>query len=234
MSVNRRLKATEALEQSLGHVFADRTLLEQALTHASAVAGSRNPADNERLEFLGDRVLGLVIAEVLAERHPGASAGELSKRLPGLVSGEACAEVARSVGVGEALRLPPGETKRGARGQRAILADACEAIIAALYFELGLPGAAAIVRRLWARLLDAPHDPAEANPKSALQEWAAARGLPPPIYREVARSGPPHQPQFTLEVGIEHVGAEVATGGSVREAEKVAALALLRRVRGGA
>jgi ribonuclease-3 len=229
--MNKRAQAAVDVQARLGHVFADQALLERALTHASAVSGSRKPADNERLEFLGDRVLGLVIAQALGERDPEAGAGDLSKRLHGLVSGEACATVARDIGLGEALRLPPGEAKRGARDQRAILADACEAVIAALYLELGLEKAAAIVRGLWASLLDAPHDPAAANPKSELQEWAAAHGRPAPAYRVVARDGPPHQPKFTLEVSIGGEATEIASGGSLRAAEKTAALALLRRVR---
>ena len=180
--MNKRAQAVIDVQSRLGHVFADQALLERALTHASAVQGSRKPADNERLEFLGDRVLGLVIAEALGERDPEAGAGDLSKRLHGLVSGEACAMVARDIGLGEALRLPPGETRRGARELTSILGDACEALIAALYLELGLTKAAEIVLDLWAPILAAPHDPAAANPKSELQEWAAARGCRrPPI-----------------------------------------------------
>ena len=172
-----------------------------------------------------------MIAQALSEHDPGAGAGDLSKRLHGLVSGEACAEVAREIGLGEALRLPPGEAKRGARDQRAILADACEAVIAALYLEIGLEKTAAIVLGLWAPLLDAPHDPATANPKSELQEWAAAHGRPAPVYRVLTRAGPAHRPEFTLEVSLGDDQAEIASGGSLRAAEKIAALALLRRVR---
>lgn len=229
--MNKRAQAVIDLQSRLGHVFADQALLERALTHASAVSGSRKPADNERLEFLGDRVLGLVIAEALGERDPEAGAGDLSKRLHGLVSGEACARVARDIGLGEALRLPPGEAKRGARDQRAILADACEAIIAALYLELGLTKASAIVLDLWTPMLAAPHDPAAANPKSELQEWAAAHGHAAPVYRVLARAGPAHMPQFTLEVSLGGDQTEIASGGSLRAAEKTAALALLRRVK---
>ncbi|HEY1448057.1 MAG TPA: ribonuclease III [Caulobacteraceae bacterium] len=229
--MNRRAQAIGQLEFRLGHVFADQALLERALTHASAGGGARKLADNERLEFLGDRVLGLVIAEALCEREPSANAGDLSKRLHGLVSGEACTNVARDIGLGEALRLPHGETRRGARDQGAILADACEAVIAALYLELGLEGVRRILLNLWRPLLDAPHDPATANPKSELQEWAAANGKPAPIYRVLARSGPDHQPVFTLEVSVEDEAPEIGLGGSVRVAEKAAALALLQRVR---
>jgi ribonuclease-3 len=172
-----------------------------------------------------------VIAQALCEREPSATAGDLSKRLHGLVSGEACATVAREIGLGAALRLPHGEARRGARDQGAILADACEAIIAALYLELGLEGARRVLLEMWAPLLDAPHDPATANPKSELQEWAAANGKAAPAYRVLSRSGPDHQPSFTLEASVEGETPEIGQGGSVRVAEKAAALALLQRVR---
>jgi ribonuclease-3 len=232
--MNRRLTAIADLETRLGHVFADRDLLEQALTHASVRAGggARGLSDNERLEFLGDRVLGLVIADHLVALDPAAGAGDLTKRFHGLVSGEACARVARSLGLGEALRLPGGESRRGARDHETIVADACEAIIAALYLELGLPGAAAIVLTLWGPLLAEPHDPAAANPKSELQEWAAAQGKAAPVYRVLARAGPDHAPTFTLEVSIDGADPVIAQAGSVRAAEKAAALGLLRRARG--
>ncbi|HEV7157352.1 MAG TPA: ribonuclease III [Caulobacteraceae bacterium] len=229
--MNRREQAKSALEARLGHVFADRGLLEQALTHASVGAGAAKPADNERLEFLGDRVLGLVIAEALSELEPGASVGSLSKRLHTLVSGETCAAVAGKLGVGAALRLPHGETKRGARAQPAILADACEALIAAVYLEAGFEAARRAVLHLWAPLIAARHDPAEVDPKSALQEWAAAKKFPAPAYRLLSRTGPDHQPEFTLEARVGEITPEVACAGSVRAAEKAAALALLRRVR---
>jgi ribonuclease-3 len=139
--------------------------------------------------------------------------------------------VARDLGLGEALRLPPGETRRGAREQDAILGDACEALIAALYLELGLDGATSYVRRLWAPQLERPLDRAAANPKSELQEWAAARGLPVPVYRQLARAGPDHAPAFTMEACVAGKAPERAEAGSRRAAEKAAALALLRRVR---
>ena len=220
-----------AMQASLGHVFEDQALLEMALTHASASTGPRKPADNERLEFLGDRVLALIIAQELGERDAEASVGDLTKRLHGLVSGEACAKVARSIGLGEAVRLPAGETKRGAREQARILGDSCEAIIAALYLELGLEGARPIVLALWSTLLSEPHDRALADPKTELQEWAAAHGRAAPVYRMISRSGPDHQPLFTVEVRVDGDAGETAAGGSLRAAEKAAALALIRRVR---
>jgi ribonuclease-3 len=231
-AVNRRRVAIEALESTLGHRFADRDLLERALTHASASHGARKAPDNERLEFLGDRVLGLVMAHHLTLRDQDATAGMLSKRLAGLVSRQACARAARLVGLGEALRLQGGETKRGARDHETILADACEAMIAALYLELGLERASEIVLTLWRPLLDEPVDPFEADPKSALQEWAAATGAPPPIYTVVSRIGPDHQPSFTVEVGVGGDIAATGVGGSLQSAQKAAALTLLTRQRG--
>jgi ribonuclease-3 len=229
--MNRRAAAVLDMQARLGHRFADQALLERALTHASAVSGARRPADNERLEFLGDRVLGLVVAEALSEREAEASVHELSTRLHGLVSGEACARVGRAIGLGEAVRLPAGETRRGARRQARILGDACEAVIAALYLEIGLEAARPIVLALWAPLLAEPHDRAVSDPKTELQEWAAAAGRGVPVYRMIESSGPAHLPTFTVELVVAGESPERASGGALRAAEKAAALALLRRVR---
>ena len=230
--VNRRGVAIDALQARLGHRFSDRDLLERALTHASASQGARKAPDNERLEFLGDRVLGLIIAHHLMLHDGEATAGTLTKRMAGLVSGRACARAARSIGLGEALRLQGGETKRGARDNETILADACEALIAALYLEVGLERTSEVVLAFWRPLLDEQVDPAEANPKSALQEWAAANGAPQPAYRVVTRSGPDHQPSFTVEVGVGDALSAVGEGGSLQSAQKAAALKLLIRQRG--
>ena len=228
--MDRRAAAVADLEQRLGHVFRDRALLEQALTHASV---GKSAPDNERLEFLGDRVLALVICEALLARDEEADAGQLSKRLHVLVSREACAEVARSLGVGQALRLPGGETRRGAREQTRILADACEAVIAALYLEAGRETARARVIALWAPLIEAPHDERAANPKSRLQEWAAAAGRAGPHYRLVSRHGPDHAPVFTIEVEVAGAPAARASARSRQAAEKAAALALLTELEAG-
>lgn len=229
--MNRRVAAISALEERLNYVFTDRTLLERALTHASAGDGTGKLPDNDRLEFLGDRVLGLIIAERLMGDSETADPGDLSKRFHGLVSGQACARVARALGLGEALRLQGGESRRGARDHDTIIADGCEALIAALYIERGLTETARLVLDLWAPLLDEPVDLAAANPKSELQEWAAALGKSAPVYRLLAREGPDHQPAFTIEVTIDDAAPMTAVGGSVRVAEKAAALALLRRDR---
>lgn len=229
--MDKRALAVAEMERRLGHVFADRKLIERALTHASVGQGARKAPDNERLEFLGDRVLALVIAGELMARDPDADSGVLSKRLHVLVSGQSCAQAARTLGLGAALRLPGGETRRGARDQDTILADACEAVIAALYIEAGLARAGEIVLRLWEPLLALPVDEAVANPKSELQEWAAAKGLGAPSYRVVSRVGPDHQPQFTIEVTVSGIAPASAIGGSRQAGEKAAALALLLRER---
>ncbi|HEY2706652.1 MAG TPA: ribonuclease III [Caulobacteraceae bacterium] len=224
--MDKRAVAIADLEERLRYTFSDRALLEQALTHASVGKGA---PDNERLEFLGDRVLALVMAETLLGRDPAADAGPLSKRLHVLVSRDACAEVGRALGIGPALRLPGGETKRGARDQARFLADACEAVIGALYLDAGLEIARERVLAAWADQLDSPHDERTANPKSRLQEWAAAAGRGAPTYRLVSRSGPDHEPVFTVEVAIAGTGPASASAGSRQAAEKAAALALLER-----
>jgi ribonuclease-3 len=224
--MDKRAAAVADLEGRLGHVFADRPLLERALTHSSV---GRSAPDNERLEFLGDRVLALVMAEALLGRDPEADAGQLSKRLHVLVSRDTCAEIGRALGVGPALRLPGGETRRGARDQTRFLADACEALIGAAYLDAGLERARELVLRHWAELLNAPHDEREANPKSRLQEWAAAAGMGAPAYRQVSRAGPDHAPAFTVEVEVAGAAPARASAGSRQAAEKAAALALLRR-----
>jgi ribonuclease-3 len=230
--MNPRTEAVARLEARLGHAFDDRELLDRALTHASARGPRRK--DNERLEFLGDRVLGLIIASALVGADSEAEVGDLTRRLHGLANGEACARVAQSIGLGEALRLPSGETRRGARELTSILGDACEALIAALYLELGLERTAEIVLDLWSPLMAAPHDPDEIDPKTQLQEWAAAHGRPAPAYRVLERAGPAHAPKFTLEVAVAGETPQSATAGQVRSAEKAAALALLKRLRGAA
>jgi len=225
--MNRRVAAIDALQQRLNHDFADKALLERALTHASASGGGVRIADNERLEFLGDRVLGLVIAEALMGRDPDADAGALAKRFATLVSREACARVARAMGLGEALRLAGGETRRGARDHETIIADACEAVIAALYLELGYAGAAQRVLNLWGPLLEETVDLTAINPKSALQEWAAAQGRAPPVYRLISRTGPDHQPTFQVAVTLGDGASAQGEGGSLQAAQKAAALSLL-------
>lgn len=227
--MNARAQAVAELESRLGHAFSDRELLERALTHSSVGEGARSVRDNERLEFLGDRVLGLIVAERLAETLPDAREGELSRRLHVLVSRDACAAVARRLGVGPALRLAPGESKSGGRDNATILGDACEAIIAAVYLDAGYATVRRLVRDWWEPELHRLSAPREHDPKSALQEWAQGRGRPLPAYAVVERTGPDHAPAFVVEVRVEGVSPAVAKGRSRQEAEKAAAAIMLKR-----
>jgi ribonuclease III len=200
-------------------------LIETALTHPSAASPAR--PDYQRLEFLGDRVLNLLIAEALAARFPDEDEGRLAPRLNALVRKETCAEVAAEVGLGEHLRMERSEARAGGRRRMTILGDAMEAVIAAVYLDGGLDAARETVLRFWTPRIAAQGATAPAEPKSALQEWAAARGMPPPDYAEVARSGPPHALRFTIEARLSDGRSARAEAGSKREAEKAAAATLL-------
>ena len=213
-----------ALTRLLGHQFRDPGLLEQALTHPSAATGTR--PDNQRLEFLGDRVLGLCIAEALLEAFPDAAEGELAPRFNALVRRETLAEIAVDIDLGAHLRLGRSESISGGRRKAAILADATEAVIAALYLDGGIQAARAFIAAHWRdRLRGLSSAPTDA--KTRAQEWAQARGLAPPAYRLLAQSGPDHAPEFTVEATLET--GETATGraGSKKMAEQEAATALL-------
>lgn len=230
---NLRAEAVAALETRLGHRFKDKALLERALTHASvgegAPVGIHGPRDNERLEFLGDRVLGLLVAERLSAQFPTADEGQLSSSLHALVDKGACARVGEALGVGPALRLSPGETKTGGRRKAGVIADAVEAILAAVYLDGGLVAAKAVFERAWSDELSAPPSRTVTNPKSALQEWAQGLGRPLPTYRVADRTGSDHAPTFTVEVSVQDVQPLTAQGRSRQEAEKAAATALLKR-----
>ena len=231
---NVRAEAVAALRRRLGHDFADPSLLERALTHASVGEGGgqadgRRPADNERLEFLGDRVLGLLVADRLTREFPSADEGQLSARLHALVDKSACARVGERLGVGAALRLSAGETKTGGRRKAGVIADAVEAILAAVYRDGGLTAAKAMFDIAWAEEFASPPAPALTNPKSALQEWAQAQGRPLPTYRVVERTGSDHAPTFVVEATVVGFDPVKQTGRSRQEAEKAAATALLKR-----
>ena len=226
---DRRKAAIADLEHRLGHVFQDRGLLERALTHASAGDGGREIRHNERLEFLGDRVLNLLAAERLMLLHPNEREGELSKRMHGLVSRDACASVARRLGLPAALRLAGGESRQGGRDNPTILGDACEALLAAVYLDAGLERAAGVFAEAWAMELEAVHASGAPNPKSDVQEWAAARRLPQPNYTVTDRSGPDHAPTFTVELLIGDLVPATGQGRSRQDAEKAAAEAMLAR-----
>jgi ribonuclease III len=217
------------LESSVGHVFSDRSLLERALTHISALPGT--PVDGphyQRFEFLGDRVLGLAVAEMLFRAYPGASEGELSRRLAHLVRRETCAEVARGWDVSPHVILGVGERQSGLRRKEALLADVCEAILAAVYLDGGFEAARAVIEASFGPKMTEPGR-AVRDAKSALQEWAMGRGLPVPAYREVERSGPDHAPVFMIEASVEGFAPAMAEGRSKRLAEQAAATAFLER-----
>jgi ribonuclease-3 len=215
------------LEERLGHKFGDIALLARALVHASA----NNAASNERLEFLGDRVLGLVLAELLYRDNPTDSEGMLALKFNAMARGETCAAAAETAGLAEFVVLAASEAASGGRRKTAILAGVCEAVIAALYLDGGLEPARAFIARAWAEPLKSLcADMRDA--KTALQEWAQARECPqPPVYRLIRRQGPDHAPRFWVEVGVAGEPAETGEGASKREAEQAAAAALLARLR---
>ncbi|HEX9858714.1 MAG TPA: ribonuclease III [Paracoccaceae bacterium] len=211
----------------LGHEFRRPELLLRAVTHASI--SSKTRPDNQRLEFLGDRVLGLVMAEALLMADKSATEGQLAPRFNALVRKETCADVARDLGLGDVLKLGRSEMMSGGRRKEALLGDALEAVIAAVYLDGGFAAAQALVLRLWGGRIGAvQHDARDA--KTSLQEWAQARGLPPPAYVEMGREGPDHQPIFTVEVRLENGAVELARSGTKRAAEQAAAKALLARM----
>lgn len=219
-------KTRRDLEQAMGHRFKRRALLEQALTHASAREGNKAASDNERLEFLGDRVLGLVIAEVICEQFPEASEGDLARRFNRLVRRETCAAVANEIGLGPHLVMSVSEHGSGGRAKSNILADACEALLGALYLDSGFDKTRAVIRALWSDQVDGA-TAVRADPKTALQEWAQSLGPDLPLYKEVKRAGPQHAPSFTAEVRIKGRDPAVGTGPNKRQAEQAAAKAML-------
>lgn len=211
----------------IGHRFAKAELLVQAVTHASLATASR--PDNQRLEFLGDRVLGLVLAEALLAADPGASEGQLAPRFNALVRKETCAEVAREIGLGEVLKLGRSEMLSGGRRKETLLGDALEAVIAAVHLDGGFDAARGLILRLWARRIG--HVAADArDAKTSLQEWAQGRGMAVPVYVETDRSGPDHAPVFTVEVRLASGQVDVAQAATKRQAEQAAAWALLERL----
>lgn len=222
----RRLPDLARLEAKLGHVFANRALLETALTHMSAEGTRRG--SYQRLEFLGDRVLGLSIADMLFARYPEAEEGDMSRRLADLVRKETCAEVAIAWDLGSFLRLGEGEILGGARKNKAILADACESIIGAVFIDGGYAAARDLVERAFGERLIKPVRPLR-DAKTALQEWAQGRGYQTPTYSERGRSGPDHAPLFRVAARISGLPDAEAEGPSKRLAEQAAAEAFLRR-----
>lgn len=218
---------SDAIETILGHRFIRPQLLREALTHRSALQGSgRARGSNQRLEFVGDRVLGLLMAEWLAERFPREQEGDLGRRLAYLVSQPVLAAVAEGIGLGALLSVAPGEARAGVKRRATVLADALEAALGAVYYDAGLEAARGVVRRAWDAAMVAQVDPPK-DAKTTLQEWAQRHTRDLPVYRVAARSGPPHAPEFTVTVQVGGVQG-TGTAGSKRVAEQFAAADLLQ------
>jgi ribonuclease III len=227
--MSRAARIEIEVEDRIGYRFADKTLLERALTHISALSGPRSRAGSyQRLEFLGDHVLGLVISDMLFRAFPSADEGELSRRLADLVRKETCADVARAMDLGPAMRLGSSEVHAGGRLRVAILGDVCEALIGAVFIDGGYAPAADLVERFWQERMLRPVRPLR-DPKTVLQEWAQGRGMPAPCYREIDRSGPDHDPEFHVAVEVADRTPTEGVGRSKRSAEQAAAAAMLTR-----
>ena len=224
-----RVRKYKDLEKRLGYKFRDEELLTQALTHSSVRGSDKARKDNERLEFLGDRVLGLAIVEKLTAEFPKAKEGELARRYNTLVNGGMCAKVGRELGLGAFLILSGSEADSGGRDKDTILADAVEAVLGAAFHDGGYKKARTIVFSLWDKQAESKTRKIAADAKSALQEWAQGEGLSRPEYSEVSRTGPDHAPLFIAEVKIKGKGSARGEGNSKRAAEQAAAAELLQR-----
>ncbi|QPF82191.1 ribonuclease III [Bradyrhizobium genosp. L] len=235
----RRSKAVKAAEAKaaiagtegrIGYTFADPALLTTAFTHVSALKpATRNRADSyQRLEFLGDHVLGLIVSDMLFRAFPKADEGELSKRLADLVRKESCADVAKSLGLVDDIKLGAVKAVEGARLRKSVLGDICEAVIGAIFLDGGHEAARQFVERNWTERMNKPRRPLR-DPKTVLQEWAQGKGLPTPVYREVERTGPHHDPQFRVAVDLPGLASAEGLGGNKRAAEKAAASVMIER-----
>src|SRR5580704_15867262 len=237
-AVTAEASLRDELVRSIDHEFARPELLAEALTHPSALERQRRkgrfrPAQQgyERLEFLGDRVLGLIVADLLWRRHPDEPEGHLTRRMTHLVRREALARVATAIGLDRHLVLSRSEAAAGAARNPSILADVCEAVLAAIYLDGGFAAAFAFVERWWRPLIAEIEAPPR-DPKTALQEWAQARGLGLPAYRVIETSGPDHAPRFTVAARVAQSDEASATASSKRAAEAEAAAALLKQLAG--
>lgn len=224
-----RSRSHDRLEARLGYRFADPELLHRALTHSSAVPPSRRVEHSyQRLEFLGDRVLGLVVADMLFRKFPRANEGELSRSLNALVRKETCAAIARELDLGTEMNLGEAEARTGGAEKEAILGDVTEAVIGAIYVDGGLGKAFEAIERLFGDYVGVAGSE-RADAKTTLQEWAQGRGLEPPHYDQVARKGPDHAPEFTIAVRLDGFDAVEASGPSKKLAEHKAAEKFLIR-----
>lgn len=219
-----------ALETTIGYVFSNKELLEEALSHPSGgKSRDKSAFNNQRLEFLGDAVLGLVIARLLFEMYPSENEGDLARRQAALIRGETLTEIAKSIHVGDFLRLSASEEAAGGRSNATNIEDACEALIGAMYLDGGLEEAEKFILAHWTERARSTATPPK-DAKTALQEWAQARGLPLPGYQVVVSEGPAHAPIFTIEVSVQGFAPAAASGASKRVAEQLAAGQLLNRL----
>ena len=227
------IRAVEEFQESIEYQFTRVELLIEALTHSSqGVRREGRPFSNEKLEFLGDRVLGLIIADALFHTFPQETVGHFAARFASLVDRDSLVRIARAAGIGRVLQFSGDDSERNHQRIASPLADACEAVIGALVLDGGLAAARAFIERHWRPLLERERG-AEKDAKSRLQEWAQGRGLSRPVYRETARLGPPHLPLFTVEVTVAGFPTVTGEGASKRQAEQAAAAALLATVEAG-
>jgi ribonuclease III len=221
--------AIAAIEARIGHKFADSSLLTTAITHVSALKSARKRGDSyQRLEFLGDRVLGLAVSDMLYRTYPKADEGELSKRLADLVRKESCADVAKLLGLVDDIKLGQVGASASARLRKSVLGDICEAVIGAIFLDGGYAAAAQFVERNWTERMRKLRRPLR-DPKTVLQEWAQSKRLPTPVYREIERTGPHHDPQFRVAVDLPGLEPAEGVGGNKRAAEKDAASVMIKR-----
>lgn len=220
------------LTKALDYTFRHPELLEEAVTHSSVLAArhGKHRVPNERLEFLGDRVVGLVVADMLFHRFPSENEGALARRLAALVRREALARVALMIGLDAALSLSKGEEEAGGRHNLTMLGDACEAVLGAIYADGGLDPAARFIRRIWEPMMAEDLTPPK-DAKTALQEWAQGRGKPLPAYTTLGTEGPPHDPKFLVSVKVDGLEPVTGRGTSKRVAEQAAAQAMLDHVK---
>jgi ribonuclease III len=225
----KAVRDLSALQARLGHHFRNPALLDHALTHVSSIkTGDVRAQSYQRLEFLGDRVLGLAIAEMLSASFPKADEGELARRMAELVRKETCAEVAVAWDIGPNIKLGAGEAQTGGRKRQTILADVCEAVIGAIFLDSDYPASKAVIEAAWRERMANPVGDRR-DPKTQLQELAQGRALGMPTYRELSRSGPAHRMTFTVGVEVPVIGMAEGVGTSKREAEQAAAATLLAR-----
>lgn len=214
------------LEQRIGYRFRNSPSMEQALTHSS----KSGVANNERIEFLGDRVLNLVMAHILYEQFPGEAEGSLAKRHSALVQGPMLAAIAVTINLGDFMTMSEAERAAGGAENENILADGMEALLGAVFLDGGLEPAREVIIRLWDKYI-LTHADVQQDPKTELQEWAQARGLPLPHYEIIGKSGPDHAPRFQIELRVEGLDPVTADGSSRRHAEKDAARTMLAQLK---